>query len=234
MTLILSEKEVNDLLTVDLAIEALEHSFAQLALGKAVDRPRTRTYSPAGHPGSFYHINSMEGIIPSLRMAGIRLNSSIKSWVRRDGVLRAERGWNQGEERHSGIVLLFSTETGELLAIIPDNSISRIRVGCTYAIGSKYLARPDASSLGMLGSGRHARGVLHAHTRVRALKKVKVYSPTREHREAFAQQMREELKLEVKPVDTLREAIRGVDIVTVVTNAADRSSSATCSSRACT
>lgn len=221
MTLILTNEEVNDLLTIDLAIEALEHSFAQLALGKAVDRPRTRTFSPAGGPGRFYHINSMEGIVSSLGMAGIRLNSSIKNWVKHEGQLRAERDWDGRGERHSGLVMLFSSETGELLAFIPDNAISRIRVGCTYAIGSKYLARSDASSLGMLGSGRHARGVLRAHARVRPLKKIKVYSPTPAHREAYAVEMAKELGLEVQPVHTVREAIQGVDIVTAVTNAAE-------------
>lgn len=93
MTLILTNEEANELLTIDLAITALGQSFAQLALRKAVARPRTRTFSPAGRPGSFYHINSMEGIVPSLSIAGIRLNSSIKSWVKHKGKLRTERNW---------------------------------------------------------------------------------------------------------------------------------------------
>ena len=65
--------------------------------------------------------------------------------------------------------------------------ISTMRVGATSAVASKYLARKDGKVLGLLGSGEQARTQVTAHAIVRPLKKIKVYSPTKENREKFAE-----------------------------------------------
>jgi ornithine cyclodeaminase/alanine dehydrogenase-like protein (mu-crystallin family) len=117
-----------------------------------------------------------------------------------------------------GLVFLFDMDSCELLAIMDDHHISTMRVGATAGVASKYLAREDAQVMGLLGSGEQAKTQLTAHLAVRPLTKVKVYSPTRENREKFARQMSALTGVEVVPVDSAEEAVRGSDIVNAATN----------------
>jgi alanine dehydrogenase len=96
-----------------------------------------------------------------------------------------------------------------------------MRVGATSAVASKYLARKDANVMALLGSGEQAKTQLTAHAVVHQLTKVKVYSPTKENRERFAKELTEETGIEVVPVTSAEEAIRGSDLVTAATNTVD-------------
>jgi alanine dehydrogenase len=120
-----------------------------------------------------------------------------------------------------GLVMLFDMDTCEILAIMNDHFISTMRVGATSAVASKYLARTDARIMALLGSGEQAKTQLTAHAIVRHLSKVKVYSPTKKNRERFAREMSKETGIDVVPVDSAEEAIRGSDIVTAATNTVD-------------
>jgi ornithine cyclodeaminase/alanine dehydrogenase-like protein (mu-crystallin family) len=122
--------------------------------------------------------------------------------------------------RFLGLVLLFSTETTELLAIMPDGYLQSQRVGATWAIAAKYLAQEDVDTIAVYGSGQQAPAFLEAHCRVRpSIKRAKVYSPTPEHRRAFAERMSTQLEIDVVAVDDPREAARGAGIVMSVNNA---------------
>ena len=99
------------------------------------------------------------------------------------------------------------------LAFINDGHIQHMRVGGGGGIGAKYLARKDARTVGMLGSGGMARTYLQAYCAVRGITKVKVYSPTRANREAYASEMSRRLNIEIQAVDSAEEAVRGSDIV---------------------
>jgi ornithine cyclodeaminase/alanine dehydrogenase-like protein (mu-crystallin family) len=105
--------------------------------------------------------------------------------------------------------------------MMDDHHVSTMRVGATSAVASKYLARGDAAVMGLLGSGEQARTQVTAHLAVRALKKIKVYSPTRENRERFARELSAETGVEIVPVASPEEAMRGSDIVTAATNTVD-------------
>ena len=94
-----------------------------------------------------------------------------------------------------------------------------MRVGAVYGLGAKYLARKDAAVVGMLGSGGMARTHLAAFSCVRKIKKVKVFSPTREHRELYAEEMAQRLGIEMIPCASAEEASRGVDILAACSNA---------------
>jgi len=107
------------------------------------------------------------------------------------------------------------------LAMMDDHVISTLRVGATSGVATKYLARKDAKVMGLLGSGEQARTQLTATLAVRPLKKIKVYSPTRGNRERFAGEMGAECNVEIVPVASAEEAIRGSDIVTAATNTVD-------------
>ena len=85
-----------------------------------------------------------------------------------------------------GLVLLFSAETGEPLAIFPDGIIQGIRVAASSALAARFLSREDSAIVGILGSGWQARAHAKAMCSVRAIKKILVHSPTKANRDNFA------------------------------------------------
>jgi hypothetical protein len=93
-----------------------------------------------------------------------------------------------------------------------------MRVGATAALGAKYLARPDAKVVGMLGSGGMARSFAMGFAAVRNLQTIKVYSPNREHLLAYCHEMSSRLQIDVVPEHSPEGAIRGSDIVASCTN----------------
>src|SRR5919199_3972992 len=94
---------------------------------------------------------------------------------------------------YSGIVLLYSTHTGEPLALMNDGYVQHMRVGGCAGLGAEVLARPESEIVGMIGSGGMARTYLEAIALVRPPRQVKVFSLTPEHRQQFADEMCERL-----------------------------------------
>jgi ornithine cyclodeaminase/alanine dehydrogenase-like protein (mu-crystallin family) len=123
--------------------------------------------------------------------------------------------------RYCGLVLLFSTENGEPLAILPDGVMQRMRVGAANGLGVKYLARRDARTVGILGSGWQAGAQLMAACAVRAIETIRCFSPNPANREAFCKQMSVLLEVEVIPVEQTEDAIAGADVVMCATNTLD-------------
>lgn len=115
--------------------------------------------------------------------------------------------------------LLFDAQSGDLLAIIAGDEVNIWRTGAPAGIAGRTLARPGAKRLGLLGSGRQARGQLLAVYRaVPSLERVRVFSPTAEHRTTFAKKMTEWLGITVEAVDQPRAAVEGAEIVSLATN----------------
>jgi ornithine cyclodeaminase/alanine dehydrogenase-like protein (mu-crystallin family) len=115
--------------------------------------------------------------------------------------------------------LLFDNESGDLLALIAGRELNVWRTGSPAGVATRYLAPPGARTLGLLGSGRQARGQLVAIRRaLPALTRVRVYSPTAAHRAAFAKEMRSWLDMTVEAVNSPEEAVRDSDIVSLATN----------------
>jgi ornithine cyclodeaminase/alanine dehydrogenase-like protein (mu-crystallin family) len=119
---------------------------------------------------------------------------------------------------YCGLVLLFSTQNGEPLAIINDGYLQHMRVGASAAVGARLLAREDAHAVGIIGSGGMARTVLEGLVQVRNIKTVKVYSRTAANREAFADEMADRLHIAVEPVASAREAVQGAEILATCTD----------------
>lgn len=117
---------------------------------------------PAAH-----YLKSMDGAVPRLQAAAIRLTSDVVTFPLVNGLRRREKIPAAPGNRWLGLVLLFSTANGELLAIMNDGVLQRYRVGGTNGIGAKYLARADARTMGILGSGWQAGTQLMALTAVR-------------------------------------------------------------------
>ena len=119
-----------------------------------------------------------------------------------------------------GLILLTSIENGEPLAFINDGLLQHMRVAADGGIGVKYIARKDAEVVGMLGSGGMARTHMRAFMAVRAIKKLQVYSPTRDHRETFGREMAAKYHIEVKVCDRPEDIYKGAHIIAALTDLA--------------
>ncbi|WP_435197267.1 ornithine cyclodeaminase family protein [Natronomonas sp. EA1] len=119
------------------------------------------------------------------------------------------------------VLPLFDSVSGRPLALIDGASLNPFKTGAAGAVGIDVLARPDATSLALIGSGAQARGQLRAAATVRDLATVSVYSPTKESREAFAAEMNDELDAAVAAVSSADAAVEGADIVITATNASE-------------
>jgi alanine dehydrogenase len=220
MTLILSNADVEQLLTMPECIAVMEDAYVELAEGRALSRRRSDCIIPTSRPDAVYGLKSMDGVSPKLGIGAVRINSDIVTFPKRGNNIRREKV-PAVNGRYCGLVLLFSTENGEPLAIVPDGVMQRMRVGATNGLGAKYLAREDAREVAILGSGWQAGAQLMAACAVRAISAIRCFSPNQEHREVFCREMTEKLGVEVRPVEQPEDAIAGADIVMCASNTLD-------------
>lgn len=221
VTYVLSNEDVARLVTMPECIETLETAYRDLADGRGTDRRRSDSFVPTARPGALYSLKSMDGIVPSLGVGAVRINSDIVHWPTRGGAARREKIPTAPGARWVGLVLLFSVETGEPLAIFPDGVLQRMRVGATNGIAARHLARADAHEIGLIGTGWQAGGQLMAMGAVRDIRRVRCWSTTAEHVRAFAGEWSATLGIEILPAATPEEAVRGADIVVCATSSID-------------
>ena len=219
MTLILSNEEIDQILTMDMALECVEACQHAVEAEKAINSPRVDTLAPTmfGETEGVYSLKSMSGLWPAAGMAALRINSDVLIWpevagnIRRDRLPSADGRWN-------GLMLLFSMETGAPVMICPDGYISRMRVGAANGLGARYLAREDAHVMALLGTGWQAGGQLMSHCAVRPITDVRVFSPNPANRERFCGELAERVDANLIPVESAEEAITGADIIATGTN----------------
>lgn len=217
MTLLLSNEDVDRLLTMAECIDILERAYRELASGHGVNRRRSDSFVPVAMPDAVYSLKSMDGIAPTFGVGAVRINSDVVTWPSRAGNVRREKVPAAGG-RWVGLVLLFSVETGEPLAILPDGYLQRLRVGATNALGAKYLARADARVAAVIGSGWQAGGQVMGLCAARPIEQIRCYSTSVERREGFAREWSHYLGIELAPVESAEEAVRGADVVLCATN----------------
>ena len=116
---------------------------------------------------------------------------------------------------------LFDAESGAPLAVIDGAHINPYKTGAAGAVGVDALAREDASTLAVIGSGPQAKGQLRATTTVREFDRVDVYSPTKDHREGFASEMNDAVEPSVAAVASSAAAVEGADVVITATDASE-------------
>ena len=197
MPIYLTGNDVTSLLTMDDAVSAVEAGFRALADGQASNVPRTRLRLPNGA------FNMMSAAAPGLGVMGLK-------------------AYGVGGGRRGGFhVQLSSTETGELLAIMEASALGQIRTGAASGVATKYMAREDATTVGVIGAGYQSRGQLEAVCAVRDIVRVKVFSPTESRRETYASEMSERLGVEVVAVEDAETCVRDSDIVPVITDASE-------------
>jgi alanine dehydrogenase len=215
--LILSNDDAEALLTMRECIAALEDAYRELAHERAASAQRSDVLTASPRTDALYSLKLMGGVLPSAGVGAVRLNSDIISFGEKRQVKLPLAPGN----RYTGLVLLFSSATGEPLAIFPDGVLQRMRVGSASALGAKYMARPDATRVGLIGAGWQAGAQVMAITALREIESIRCYSPTGEKREAFCADMSAKTGVSLRAVATPEEAVRGADIVLCATNASN-------------
>jgi ornithine cyclodeaminase/alanine dehydrogenase-like protein (mu-crystallin family) len=213
--LLINNETVAKILDIKGCIEALETGYQDLINERAAYRGRYDLFVPNDDPRLMYRWGTMEGASRSFETLAIRMKSDMLEWP--EGKTVEKYCVRPGT--FCGFVMVFSTRNGEPLAIINDGIIQHMRVGGCAGLGAKYLAREDASVVGMFGSGGMARTYLLAFHQVRKIRAARVFSPTRENRESYAREMSRQLGIEVIPVERPEAAARGADIVATCTDA---------------
>ncbi len=218
MTLILNNQDIASVLTMKDTMDALEQAYKDLARDQAVCRPRIDIRIPTSDPTKTYQWGTMEGGSAVTGYFAIRIKSDV--------VYEQEYGGTRTQEKYCvrpglfcGLILLMDVENGEPLALMNDGYLQHMRVGADSGIGAKYMARDDAEVVAMIGSGGMARSHAEAFSHVRDVKRIQVYSPTKEHREAYAAEISEQLGIETIAVDRPEDAYKGAHIIAGCTDA---------------
>jgi alanine dehydrogenase len=216
---ILSNQDVEAACDMKACMEALYEGIAAYARGDACRRPRMELFTPTARPDEWACFSTMDGIIRG-RYYGLRIKPDILAWPVVNGV-RQRITYCSEPGLYGGLVLIFRTEDATLQAIMNDGYVQHMRVGALAGLGARYLAHEDASVVGILGSGGMARSFAQAFAAERPVKTIKVYSPNRQHLEAYCAEMTEKLSIEVVPMAGPEAVVRGSHIVAACTTAMD-------------
>ena len=195
MPLFLREADVKAVLTIDLALTALDAAFREWAAGRAQNQPRRRVAAGAV-------LATMSAALPSTGLMGFKTYTVSKAGA---------RFW----------VCLFDATDGRPRAVMEAHWLGRMRTGAASGIATRYLARPDASVLTVIGAGSQALTQVLAVAAVRALREVRVVSRNPAHRDAFVAELKGTVSgaIGIHAAGGLREAVDGAEILTTVTSA---------------
>ena len=218
MTILLSNDDAQTLLTMADCVSVLQQTYAAAHAGTAVNGRRSDMVGPTSSPDRSYVLKMMGAVQPGLQVGAVRINSDLFSWVSEGAQHRRMKVPAAPGDRWVGLVLLFSTETGEPLAIFPDGVVQRMRVGATSGIAVQLMARADANVLAILGTGWQAEAQVMAAAAVRPLREIRCFSPNAERRAAFAARMQAALDIAMIACESPMDAVRGADIVLCATN----------------
>jgi ornithine cyclodeaminase/alanine dehydrogenase-like protein (mu-crystallin family) len=190
--LLLTEEDVRQVLTMDLALEAVEDALRRMALDEAQNLPRMRTQT------DHVMLHVMASSAKAIGVLGYKAYSTTR----------------KGAHFH---VALYDGRTGALLSLMQADYLGQMRTGAASGVATQYMARPDAAEVGVFGSGKQAATQLQAICKVRKVRRAQVYSPNEEHRRQFAVRMSELCHTEVEPVPRPEMAAEDKDIILTAT-----------------
>lgn len=196
MPLLLTEAEVKSILTMPLALEAVEDSFRRLADGSALLQSRQRLHVP----GKSY-LHYMAAADATSGYMGLKIYTSAKEGLR-------------------FLVPLFDAASGDLLAIIEADYLGQMRTAAASGVATGAMARRESRCVGIIGTGLQARTQLEAIVLVRKIERIHAFSRDAERREGFAKDMTARLKILVTAVNSAEAAVRGADILVTSTTSA--------------
>jgi ornithine cyclodeaminase/alanine dehydrogenase-like protein (mu-crystallin family) len=194
--LYITEAQVRKALPLGECIGLMRTVFARLAAGEALNQPRRRLVLPTR--STLHYMAGSDG-----RYFGAKIYAS--------------------HPQHGAhfLFLLYRAEDAAPLATIEANALGQIRTGAASGLATSLLARPDAHTLAILGSGFQARTQLEAMLAVASIERVRVWSRSAEKREAFAREAAEQFGRPVEAAPSAEEAVRGADILVTATNSAE-------------
>ncbi|HYM62221.1 MAG TPA: ornithine cyclodeaminase family protein [Thermoanaerobaculia bacterium] len=201
--LILSHRDVEHLLPMNECIAVMEDALAALARGD-VHNPLRNVIRAEGAPGFL-------GLMPAWR-GGATPSYGLKE------VCVFPGNPARGLDTHLGAVLLHSGDTGQLLAVINASAITAIRTAAVSAVATKLLARPDSSSLAILGAGVQARSHLEAIPLVRPIREIRVFGRSPQRVEALIHDFDGRDGLHVAAASSAEQAVRGADVIVTATS----------------
>jgi alanine dehydrogenase len=195
MTLLLSDREVRAATAMPLLVDHLERSLRlEAESGGMLLPPRINL----NHPDGFLRV--MPVVMPAAGVLGLKMfHGSLERGVRY-------------------VVVVCDLAGGEVKAVVDAAYLTAARTGATSGVATRFLARPDAARVGLIGSGLEAETNLLGVCAVRQITDVKVFSRNPERREAFAERMRSAIGASVTAVSSPQEAVVGTEIVVVATN----------------
>ncbi len=221
MTLLLSNEDVEAALKMPDCLDAMEIAYRDLGTMQGGNGLRSEVLTPTLRDDALYSLLTMSGVVPRFNIGAVRIDSDILTWPSSGAGTRRVKVPAAPNGRYVGLVLLFSTHTGEPLAIYPDGVVQRMRVGAISGLGAKYLARADAGEIALIGTGWQAGAQAMAITAVRNVKRIRCFSPDRDKREAFARDIAAKLGVETIASASTREAVKGADVVLCSTNSTE-------------
>jgi len=195
MALHISEAEVRAVLTMPVAVQAVEEISRKQATGEVVVHPRRRFELPGG--GFFHYMAAADYSTGYVAM---------KQYTYVRGKLRF-------------LVPLYEMATGDLLALIEADYMGQLRTGAASGVATRYLARKDSRVAAIIGTGGQAKTQLEAVATVRKLESARAYGRDAAKREKFCAEMSGRLGVPILPCESASEAVRGADIVSTATTA---------------
>ena len=212
--LLITPDEVKGVVTMAEAIEAVRLGFREWGENPQFNAPRRRIHIPTG-----VRVSVHQGGVPASGATGLMTHCE---WV------KPLSDHQEYPRLNHPVTVLYDAAEGELKGIIigeitcselPDNvAVTGLRTAASSAVGTDILARKDAERIGILGSAGQARNHLVALAGIRKIKQVRVYSRTAENCKKFAKEMGPLLNIDIRPVASTQEAVRGVDIILTATN----------------
>lgn len=219
MVLLINNAEQESALKMKDCLDILEDAIKEEALGRAVSRNKSILHIPTSKPNVWYNYVSIEGGIAKTQYVAIRIRSDVER-VASNSTGKVSEKYAVSPGNFCGLVFLYSSRNGELVAILNDGYLQHLRVGATYGLGAKYASKKESRVLGLIGSGGMAMSQCQAFALVRPIEVVKVYSPNKDHRERFVEQISKKIEgIRVEAVSVPEQSVRGSDIVAACTTA---------------
>ena len=209
MVLLLRNDEIRGLMSLDGYIAAVESGYQEIGLRRGANFPRENLWI-AGDRGDAQG----GGHLPEGSKGSLKFKAALLPVAGFGGVQAYTAGLPGGLETY---LFLFDLQSGALAAVMEVLYYDWLKTAASAAVATKFLSRKESHTVALFGAGRHARSQLHGHCAVRPIRRVQVYSRRQEPREAFCRRMSEELEIDVLPVSSPAEALRGADIVTTIT-----------------
>jgi ornithine cyclodeaminase/alanine dehydrogenase-like protein (mu-crystallin family) len=203
--LVLSQRDVESLLDVDALIDCMASAMADFSTGQASVPDRVMTFVAPPTTG----LLDMPAYVPTTRALMTKLTTVFPANA--DGPLPVRQA----------VIVAFDPDDGSPMAMIAATALTAVRTGACSALAVRLLARDDASTLAILGTGAQARAHLLAVPRVRQFHEIRVASHDPARARAFAEEMTGELGIEIAAASSFEEALAGADVVCAATYAVD-------------